>query len=471
MPPLRIKQPGLSALASCALIILASVAVKGTRADTPAGDPAQAASAPPGPDTRAPTLLAVQYTFVEQKQSVLRSPYRGRLSLQPDGDREATHTIGLYSGWAPLSWGQVYFDAEKFMGAAVSGATGLGALTNGDVVREGTGLKKQFYIARIYARFMLPLSSVTAPIARAQDQIAGSEATRRLELKVGRLTLSDDFDKNRYADATRTQFMSSSLWQNTAWDYAANTRGYSDGFVLTYVSPQWSLKYALFRMPLSANAQTLETLSRARGENLELTLTPESLTSVVRLLAYRNTAHMGDYFEALAIAAASGSPPSVQATDRDGRHKYGFGVNAEQPLADAGESGLFVRLGWNDGKTEDFAFTEIDREVSGGAQLSGVHWRRSDDRLGAGLVIEGLSQPHREYLAAGGAGFSLGDGRLNYAHEEVFEIYYRAQWSWSPWGAPLRLQLGPDLQYIQNPGFNQDRGPVRFYSLRLHVEY
>lgn len=459
--------------ASAATPLLAALLGLAAGADAAAQLPptAAAAAAEPAPESRLPALLGAQYTFVLQKQSALRSPYRGRLSLHAEGDRQETHTIGLYGGWAPSRWGQLYLDAEKFMGAAVSGATGLGALTNGDVVREGSGLKKQLYIARLYARLMLPLGAAGAPVGRAQDQIPGLEASRRLELKVGRLSVSDDIDRNRYAGATRTQFMSSSLWQNTAWDYAANTRGFSDGVVLGYISPDWALRYALFRMPLYANGQTLETLARARGENLELALTPQSLSTVVRLLAYRNSARMGDYLQALALAAASGSVPSVQATDREGRHKIGFGVNAEQPLADGGDSGLFLRAGWNDGKTEDFAFTEIDREVSIGGQLSGSHWQRGDDRLGAGLAVEGLSAPHREYLGAGGAGFALGDGRLNYAHEEVFESYYRAQWLWSPAGTAIRVQLGPDFQYIQNPGFNQDRGPVRFYSLRLHLEY
>jgi len=122
-------------------------------------------------------------------------------------------------------------------------------------------------------------------------------------------------------------------------------------------------------------------------------------------------------------------------------------------------------------QTESFVFTEVDRLASLGGQLSGVHWRRSEDCLGVGLIAEGLSSPHRDYLAAGGSGFLLGDGRLNYAHEQIFEIYYRAGWSWPIGQAPLRLQLSPDFQYVQNPGFNRDRGPVRFCALRLHVEY
>ena len=435
------------------------------------GAPAGADEAP-APASPYPLLLAAQYTFIEQWQTALDSPYAGQHSLLADGDRQATHTIGFYGGWAAASWAQLYLDAEKFMGAGVSAATGLGGPTNGDVIRQGVpGLKKQFYVARCYARFMLPLSGESAAVARAQDQLPGTEAVRRLELKVGQVSVTDDFDRNAYANATRTQFLNWSLWNNTAWDFAANTRGYTDGVVVGYVSPEWSLRYGMYRMPLYANGQTLETLLRARAQNLELTLSPPRPGTVVRLLAYRNTARMGDYAAAVARAAAAGTLPDVAADDAQGRHKTGYGVNVEQPLADGGDSGVFMRVGWQDGRSEDFAFTEVDREASAGGQLAGVHWQRPDDRLGLAAVVEGLSDVHRDYLAAGGSGFLLGDGRLDYAHEQILETYYRAQWGWSPGGLALRVQLSPDFQYIRNPGFNQDRGPVRFYALRLHLEY
>jgi hypothetical protein len=421
---------------------------------------------------RWPMLLGVQYTFIEQRQTGLASPYEGPLSLHPDGDRQGTHTLGLYTGWAPVTWAQLYLDTEKFMGAGVSGATGLGGPTNGDVVRQGVaGLKKQFYIARLYARLMVPLDSQTTAVEGAQDRLPGREAATRMELRLGRLAVPDDLDANRYAGSTRTAFMNWSLWQNTAWDYAANTRGFTDGVMLGYISPGWSLKYGMYRMPLLANGQTLQTLARARGENLELTVVSATTNTVVRVLGFRNTARLGDYREALAIAAATGAVPDVAATDRNGRHKYGFGVNAEQALADDGETGAFARLGWNDGRTEDFAFTEVDRHASAGAQLAGTYWQRPADRLGAALAAEGLATPHRAYLAAGGAGFLLGDGRLSYAREQILEAYYRAQWSWTRGPTTVRAQLTPDLQFVRNPGFNHDRGPVRFYALRLHLEY
>ena len=431
------------------------------------------ATSGPAAASDAPLLLGAQYTYILQHQDALHSPYAGPLSLFAGGDTQPTHTLGVYGGWAPVSWAQGYLDFEKFMGSGVSNATGLAGLTNGDVVREGaSNLKKQFYIARAYLRFMLPLGEAVAPVARGQDQIPGTEASTRLEFKLGRMALPDDFDQNGYAGSPRTQFLNWSLWANTAWDYAANTRGYTDGFVIGYVSPSWSLKYGAYLMPIRANQQTLESsFRRARGQNLQLTASPWSTGTVVRLLVYFNTARMGDYAAALTIAAATGTTPNIVADDREGRHKHGFGVNAEQPLADEGATGVFLRWGWNDGHTESFAFTEVEQVATFGGQLAGTHWHRPDDRLGLALVSEALSPEHRDYLAAGGAGFLLDDGRLSYGREQILEAYYRLQFVWPQQAGPVRWQVGPDFQYARNPGYNRDRGPVRFWAVRLHLEY
>ena len=443
-------------------------------------DANDATPAAPGPDSRWPALVGAQFTSIVQNQSSLRAPYSGPFSLKPDGDTQPSETIGFYFGWAPVSWGQLYLDLEKFNGAGVSNATGLAGLTNGDVIREGANnLPKRFYVARRYLRLMWPLGSQTIDVQSSQDEVGGREATTRLELKVGTLGVNDDFDKNRYAGAARTQFLNWSLWQDTAWDFAADTRGYTQGFVVAFVSELWSLRYGAYLMPLFANGQSLEeSASRARGSNLELTLAPPATGTVLRLLAFENTARMGVYAEALASAAATHTIADIVADDREGRHKYGFGLNVEQALADGGETGVFGRLGWNDGKTEDFAFTEVDRHLSVGGQVSGVHWRRAADRLGIAWVREGLSPEHRAYLAAGGSGFLLGDGRLNYAHERIAEAYYRLEFAWPFPAVPNwiphqqpRLQIGPDFQYVSNPGYNADRGPVHVWGVRAHLEY
>ena len=413
-----------------------------------------------------PQLLSTQYTWMRQHQSTLSAPYSGPLSLNPAGDTAASHTIGAYIGWSITDKLQAYLDLEKFMGAGVSGSTGLAGLTNGDVVRQGAGnLKKRPYVARRYLRYVVPLSEETSDVEAAQGQVAGEEATTRLEFKIGTTAVSDDFDKNRYANSTRTQFMNWSLWNNGAWDFAADTRGYTNGVLAAFVSPAWSLRAGIYQMPSMANGQDLDApLRKARAENLELTFAPNNQGTIVRLLAYRNIARMGLYREALNLAKAAGAAPNIVAQDRDGRKKYGVGVNIEQPIADDGETGAFLRAGWNDGKTESFAFTEIDSTLAAGMQLSGTNWGRADDRVGAVFVTNGLSRAHRDYLTAGGSGFVLGDGTLRYGREQIFESYYRI-------ALFKHVQLSPDFQYIRNPGMNNDRGPVKFVSFRLHVEY
>jgi high affinity Mn2+ porin len=286
-----------------------------------------------------------------------------------------------------------------------------------------------------------------------------------LEFKVGTMAVVDDLDRNRYANSPRTQFQNWSLMNNAAWDFNADTRGFTNRVMVGYIQPDWALRFGVYQMPSEANGQHLDTpLSKARGENLELTLHSAGHETIVRLLAYRNIARMGIYRDAIARGIAQGTPPDIVADDRDSRKKYGFGINIEQPFTDDGESGLFARLGWNDGKTETFAFTEVDRTAILGAQVAGNHWGRAEDRLGVAYVVNGLSADHRAYLATGGQGFVIGDGALNYGTERILEAYYRM-----PLGK--YAQLSPDVQYIQNPGYNRDRGPASAVGLRLHLEY
>lgn len=426
----------------------------------------------PPPASHWPQVVGAQYTFIRQHQGELTSPYEGPRSLDPTGDTQSSHTIGLYLGWAVFDHLQLYLDTEKFMGAGVSGAAGLAGLTNGDVIRQGAGnLPKRFYIARKFIRYLIPLpfggAQATKVAERGQDQLPGPEPATRIEIKVGVLAANDDFDLNRYANSTRTQFMNWSLWNNGAWDFAADTRGYTEGVVVGFVSPQWSVKYGLYEMPVRANQQQLESsIGKARGENLELTYKPgtDDNSTVIRALVYLNTARMGVYEDAIAIAQASGTVPDIVADDQEGRHKLGFGLSLEQPLADDGETGVFARAGWNDGKTESFAFTEVDRTLSVGGQLAGGRWKRPEDRVAVAVAMNGLSGPHRQYLADGGIGFLLGDGRLNYGPEEILESYYRFQFG-------HYVQFSPDVQYIRDPGYNRDRGPVAVWGVRLHAQY
>ena len=411
-----------------------------------------------------PELLGAQFTLIAQNLRPLNSPYRGPNSLDPTGATLATHSYGLYGGMALTHWLQAYLDGEMALGQGIG--TGLAGLTNGDVIRQGSvELAKTPYVARVFLKALIPLGADTERVERGADQLAGIQPRTRIEVKAGKLAASDDFDQNRYANSTRTQFMNWGLWNNSAWDFAADTRGYSWGLVIAWVRPTWELRLGSYMMPTFANGNVFDgDIGHARGDNLQLTLRPGSLGTVLRLLGYQNHGRMGVYADAIALAQATGTAPNIVADDQPDRVKYGLGLSAEQPIADGGETGVFFRAGWNDGRTEDFCFTEVDRHLSLGLQATGRRWARGDDRLGLALLRHGLSPDHARYLEAGGSGFLLGDGRLDYARELIAELYYRLQ-------VGRFLELSPDVQYIWNPGYNRDRGPATVLSLRLNARY
>jgi hypothetical protein len=380
------------------------------------------------------------------------------------GDRQLSQSYGAYGGTCLLSHLAAYLDVEMIRGGGISRASGLAAVTNGDVLRQGSvDLGNGPYVARAFVRWTIPLPSVVSEtIAAGMDAMPGTVSARRVEIAAGKLALTDLFDLNRYANSTRTQFLDWVLFNNGAWDYAADTRGYSNGVVMTWVSSNWSLRAASVQMPNFANGNRFDgDLANARGDNVELAVNVPH-DGVVRVLAYLNHARMGRYDAAISVARLTGGVPNIVADDAPGRTKYGVAVNGELPLGDDGDTGLFGRLGWNDGRTESFVFTEVDRHASAGVQVSGRRWHRDRDVFGFAAVSDGLSAPHRAYLAAGGRGFLLGDGALRYGPETLSEIYYRLQLG-------RFVAISPDAMAIVDPGYNRDRGPAAVLSIRVRI--
>jgi len=416
-----------------------------------------------------PQLLGLQMNAVYQNVPSFHSPYTGQDSFTFDHSfkEEVTDTYGLYLGSQITQSLQAYMDVEMFRGSGLSGGYGLGAYTNADVIRAGPAdLGQSPYLARLYLRYLIPLSTEMAdPAARSMDQLPGREPLDRIEIKGGKLAPTDDFDQNRYANNGRTQFLNYAFLFNTAWDYASDTRGYSIGASVAFVHPTWRLIFGSYQVPVTRNGMTLDDqIYRARGDNAELSLAPGSVGTVIRLLVFRNEGRMGDYRDAMAIGAATGTVPSTLANQQPGRTKYGFGLNMEQPLANDGETGLFARAGWANGTNSNWSYTEVDRDASMGLQVSGRNWGRPEDRFGIGLGVDGITGSHRHYLEEGGIGMLVGDGALNYGLEQVMEAYYRIQLG-------RYVQLSPDFQYIENPGYNRDRGPIQVYGMRLHLSY
>ena len=441
---------------------------------TPAvGTPAASGGASPAPPQA--FYVGGQTSLIIQHVYPFHSPYQGAQSFLSRNETEATNTGTIYVGDRLCPRLEAYVDPEYSKGHGLSTGYGLGGFTNGDVVRTPT-LDQNLYLARYFLRYVVPLGRGTEDVPQGETQLAGPRPTRRVAVWGGKMAVSDIFDVNRYANSTRTQFLNWGLINCAAYDYAADTRGYTQGVAAEYVLPDCTIRAGVFQMPKIANyIQLSSDYKNNNGQQVELEAHPRFLVTkagpgIVRLLGYHNKAHMGDYRASLALALKNGTPPDITATETVGNSKYGAVLGFEQPLLDGGNTGLFGRLGYNDGRTEDFAYTECDRTGSLGAQISGARLtRRPDDVLAVALEQNDLSSAHKDYLAAGGYGFLLGDGRLHYGSERLLETYYSYQLSRH--GAATTVSVTADYQFIHNPGYNQDRGTVSVPSLRVHLEF
>ena len=356
---------------------------------------------------------------------------------------------------------RVLSDGEGAAGKGVSSVLGLAGAPNGETYRVGNSAFRTA-IVRAFLRQTWDLGGEAQKIDDDAHQLAGARSSRRMVLHVGKLSVMDIFDNNTYSHDPRTQFLNWTLMGHGAWDYPADTRGYTWGYTAEFYWDAWAARYGRFAEPLEANQMEMDHgFARAHGDALEVEHDHalRDLPGAVRVMVYSNTARMGDYREALAQSPVN---PDITATRAYGRVKRGWGINAEQALTQ--DLGAFARWSWDDGKTETWAFTEVDRCITGGFSLKGTAWGRTKDRLGLAYIQNGLAPDHIDYLAAGGLGFLIGDGRLNYAPERIVETYYACAF-----GRYLTAAL--DAQRIWNPGYNRDRGPVDIYALRLHVQF
>jgi len=407
--------------------------------------------------------LYCQATSIGQYHGAFQSPYSGPFSLLSHAEAEASLTTTLFLGWRPFANTQLYFDPEIAGGRGFSSVNGVANFPNGEMPRVATATPKP-YLARAYVTQDFGFGDARETIDSDENQLAGSRPMTRYSVTLGRFTVTDFFDNNRYTHDPRTQFMGWGVMYNGAWDYPADTRGYTWGWVHEFHTRRWSLRYASSAEPRVANGLRFDRrLLRDRGDVFEGEFRGKLRGHDGALRAMHNRQHTdsGSYAEALRVAAQSGAAPDAAAVHRPGTLKYGFGVSADQEIA-AG-IGVFGRLGWNDGKTESFVFTAIDRLATAGASVAGDRWKRPGDAAASEWTLSGISGVHRAYLAAGGLDFLIGDGRLRYGRENVWESYYSARLL--PW-----LFATLDVQRVWNPAYNRDRGPVWVETLRLHIE-
>ena len=407
-----------------------------------------------------------QMNFIFQAHPEFSAKYSGPNSLNANGETAFSRLLTLYLGLEVRKNTEILVSLESAGGTGLSNALGLAGFTNVDVVRN-PALGSKPYLARAMIRQIIPLSNKVTDGGRGSLAVAAEVPERRIEIRFGKFGMADFFDLNNVGSDSHYQFSNWTVDNNGAYDYAADTRGYTAGLMATYYSPRWVLRFAETLMPKVANGVDLDyNPTRARAENIELELHREPWqhhATTVRLLSYVNHANMGDYRQAVnAFLAGTDSKPDVTAHRQQGRIKYGFGVNAEQNLTR--DMRTFARWGWNEGHYESFAYTEVNETLAFGADYAGTGWHRKLDKIGMAFVTNGISRDHQQYLKLGGLGFLLGDGTLYYGRENILEAYYNAHL----WRGVF---AAAGVQQIANPGYNRDRGPVTVPMLRMHLEF
>jgi len=410
--------------------------------------------------------ISGQANFIFQAHGDFYAAYSGQNSLKNTAEQAISRVLTLFTGYEFTPNSVIYLDVEEAGWGGISGALGLAGYTNLDVVRN-PALSQAPYIGRLFYEQIIPFSSEMVESERTPLALQTKLPVKSLSIRFGKFSLADFFDNNVGGTDSHYQFLNWTADNNGAWDYAADTRGYTVGLMLDYEDRNWGIRFAETLMPKVANGPNLDAdIARARAENVELELRYpwfHNRHTTLRLLNYVNHGDMGDYSQSVALYLKGITPtPEITATQVQGTIKYGFGINLEQELSK--DVFFFGRWGWADGKKESFCYTEAESTIEAGIYSKGAQWHRTLDRAGAVFISNGISAAHQSYLAHGGLGFLLGDGGLTYGRETIEEAFYDAH-IWR--GAYLSV----DYQHINNPGYNQVRGPVSVPGLRLHLEF
>ncbi|HEY3777080.1 MAG TPA: carbohydrate porin [Rhizomicrobium sp.] len=404
-----------------------------------------------------------QITFVDQFHPAFTSPYRGANSLDPGSRGDETAALTLYFGARPWTGGEIWLDPEVDQGFGLSDTLGLAAFPSGEAYKLGSAVP-YFRLQRIFLRQTLDLGGNERSVMTGANQFAGSHTAENLVVTIGKISVVDIFDTNAYAHDPSKDYLNWAAIDSGAYDYAADSWGYTYGGAAELSVDWWTLRAGLFDLSKIPNGKHLETGFRqfeivAEGEERHKLFGRDGK---LKILGFLNRGWMGSYSDAVALAAKTRALPST-ALVRNYTSRPGVVVNFQQKLAD--DLGTFARISWNDGSQEGYEFTEINRGLSAGFSLKGTNWNRKEDTLGAAYIADGISKAAQHYFAAGGLGLLIGDGRLpHYGLENGLETYYSAQMT--SWFAATA-----DYQLIVNPAYNPDRGPVSIFGLRLHAEF
>lgn len=428
-----------------------------------AGSAVTGDAAPFTPDGMAPAAdwdWHLQGTGVAQWHPGFAAAYSGANSLDDHAEIRETLSFDLYAGVRLWKGAEAHADALAWQGFGLSSTLGAEGFPNGEAFRLGTR-RPDATVARLFFRQTFNFGGVSRAIDGDALHLAGRQAASRLVLTAGKLSAKDIFDNNRYANDPRTQFLNWAFMANEAWDYPSDSLGYMTGFAAELYQPGWAVRYGVFQMPPVANGMGDDPhFLKAWGmvAELERDYAVAGHPGAVRLLVYRNRAHMGSYQGALDAPAR---PADIVAT-RAYRTRDGLGLNWEQEVA--ANVGLFSRLGWNDGRNETWTFADVQWTATFGLSVKGAGWGRAGDTLGLAGAVTGIAPVARRFFAAGGTGILAGDGALSYGTERDLETYYDFM-------VAEHLDAALDYQFIVDPAYNRARGPVSVFGLRVHWEY
>jgi high affinity Mn2+ porin len=406
-----------------------------------------------------------QTTFIYQGYPGFQAPYSSANSFAPQGQAKETFTASAFFGFRLWEGGELYYNPELLQGFGLSSTTGAAGFPNGEA-QKSDFLYPRYNTSRLFLRQTFGFGGEQEEVEGEANQLSGKRDVSRLTIQVGKFSVKDLFDNNTYSSDPREHFMNWSLWAAGAFDYPADKLGLAYGVAAELNQKAWTLRTGYFLVPSTANSNNFDGEVFTRGGYITELETRYSLLAQpgkLRLIGWVNSDFSGSYRDALDLVANMPGldPTAALVATRQGRLKYGYVVNIEQALSDT--IGVFGRWSWNDGHNEIMAFTDIDASLSGGVSIKGKAWGRPGDTIGVGGALNALSKDHRDYIAAGGLGILIGDGKLTYRPEHILEAYYAI-------GLAKALTLTLDYQYMVNPAYNADRGPISFIAARLHAE-
>lgn len=433
-----------------------------------AGDTAMAnvSTVPPQEvtDSTPPEQWAVhgQITNITQTHAAFPSPYSGQNSLSASSHTEETTDLTLFLGIRLWHGAELWVTPEYDQGFGFDNTLGLAGFSNGGAYKVGA-IAPYYRLPRAFIRQVIALSDAQEKVEATAMQLGGTRAVENLTLTIGKFAVTDIFDNNTYAHDPRADFLNWSAIDGAAFDYAADSWGYTFGAAAEWTKGDWTMRGGLFELSAVPNGfvQDIDFTQHAVMVEAEKRHQWQGHPGALKLLAYVNHGAMGGYHDAVQLGTSTGGAPDMALVRRSST-SAGLVINAEQELLPS--VGVFARISANEGRNETYEFTDVNRSVSVGLSAKGSRWGRQDDTLGIALIENRIWGAAQQYFAAGGLGVLVGDGALNYAPEQIVEAYYSLH-------VNAHLAITLDFQHINNPAYNQERGPVSIYGLRVHAEF